>query len=173
MRAGDGSTSGSSSDMLERIRRAEELIAEEKCNASDELTRKKIVRHNYALLSIITALFIASCIYNCIELRRMNRSTPVSTERKTEDVNTHMFLVSLKIEEYKREYGRYPVSLEKDLEDEEVQYTLYEDGAYALPYQLGDSVLTYRSTDDPTKLLCSELLDGVMVIVERRADNEK
>jgi hypothetical protein len=75
-----------------------------------------------------------------------------------------LYLTHLAIEQHHQETGRYPGSLtDIYVEPEEgLSYTAHPDGEFTIEYSMDGIVRTYRSSEDPERLISEEFAQTVL-----------
>lgn len=106
---------------------------------------------------IILILVIVNSLNEMHELH--NPSIPVATQ--LENARTGMFFLSLELENYRQINGRFPDTLDLEMQTYDLEYDLESDALYTLTYQSEDTSIVFCSTDDPAKLVSEELAADV------------
>lgn len=103
-------------------------------------------------------LIIINSFHEMHELH--NPSRPIELE--LEDAKITMFMVSIKLEEYRKANACYPDSLGPGMDIYDTDYILHSDGSYSLSCQLVDTTVTFSSTENPGDLISEDFMHKVI-----------
>ncbi|MCD4846824.1 MAG: hypothetical protein K8R76_01385 [Candidatus Aegiribacteria sp.] len=113
------------------------------------------------LMCVGVVLLILVIINSLNEIHELNNPVrPLGLQ--LEDAKLTMFMISLKLEEYRITNACYPDSLDPGMDIYDVDYILHPDGSYMLSCQAGDSTVTFKSTENPGDLVSEDFLSEVV-----------
>lgn len=139
---------------------AEKKYQKEKASREAQQKKFKDNSKNWKLILMCVAvvlliLVIINSFNEVHELR--NPIRPLSMQ--LEDAKLTMFMISLKLEEYRSVNACYPDSLGPGMDIYDTDYILHPDGSYTLSCQLSDSTVTFRSTENPADLISEDFMN--------------
>ncbi len=137
----------------------------QKEKASREALKKKYKNNSkkwkLILMCVGVVLLILVIINSFNEIHELrNPARPLGMQ--LEDAKLTMFMISLKLEEYRSVNACYPDSLGPGMDTYDADYILHSDGSYTLSCQLSDSTVIFRSTDNPADLISEDFMNEVM-----------
>ena len=110
------------------------------------------------LMCVGVVLLILVIINSFNEIHELKNPTrPLGMQ--LEDAKLTMFMISLKLEEYRRVNACYPDSLGPGMDIYDADYILHPDGSYTLSCQLSDSTVTFGSTENPAGLISEDFMN--------------
>lgn len=137
----------------------------QKEKASKEAQQKKFKDNSkkwkFILMFVGVVLLILVIINSFNEIHELRNPTrPLGIQ--LEDAKLTMFMISLKLEEYRSANTCYPDSLGPGMDIYDVGYILHPDGSYTLSCQLSDSTVTFSSTENPGDLVSEDFMSEVV-----------
>lgn len=113
------------------------------------------------LMGVGVVLLILVIINSFNEIHELSNPTrPLGMQ--LEDAKLTMFMISLKLEEYRSTNACYPDSLGPGMDIYDVGYILHPDGSYTLSCQVSDSTVAFRSTENPGDLVSEDFMNEVV-----------
>ncbi|MDD3802767.1 MAG: hypothetical protein PHW02_00080 [bacterium] len=134
---------------------------ENEANLLKESMKKKKKRVPSREITAVVALmlFIISVFYNYDRYSKSNKPLEISDEEKMESIKNYLYLVSQKIEGYKEENKRLPLTMEEIMiEDSFTTYKTIQDTLYEIECRYENLTLKYVSSEDPEELLTDKMI---------------
>ena len=142
------------------MQEAEAQVSRKETGKPPVKKRKQIPTGVY--LAVLLALLIVVIVFSCSQMHSINNPPMPSVEEATDGINTNFFLVCSKIEQYRLQHDRLPVSLDQVfVEDENLSYSITGE-IYTLQYVYEDTVITWNSTQEQTDLISNEFAEMIM-----------
>ncbi len=113
---------------------------------------------------VLFCVFVAVSAYSWMQIRQMNKPPDISKEELFENMNGYLFITISKLNAFNEVSGRLPVDEDEFLgwDDPAIEYTVSGD-IFTLSVIYADTVITFKSGDDPSELLTEETLSRMGV----------
>ncbi len=143
-------------------------MAEDNVKEKDYSRRKRKIIGGRGKLIIIIALscaLITVAVNSWMQIRQMNEPLDIPRDELLEDMNGYLFMAVSRLNAFRSSHGRLPLNEEEllGLNDSAIEYSCSGE-TFTISVVYADTVITFKTGDDPSELLSEEVLNEIGVV---------